>query len=420
MAARIDTFLTIRAYDGRVQRPAKDEGMPASVDRGPAADTALLRIRRAARAPLGALLLVIAVLWLWAAIHGIVAGDSAIIPGLGAGGAYLVGALGAALALLALDWIVRGRTVVISHGTVAVTDRSLRGGRAWREPLANYTEIRAYRELRTHRAGVRSWYVVRLWHPEPAKAIELARAKDPALIERRARDWAGRLGPAAVLAATRTDHGSCQPWRATERDRRGDRAGKPLRRADRRSLRVATRYTARDPCGCRGHSWPCPRSSLYDTAIPRNVQASEAPSQDNDASLGIGQGRRGRPSAAQDRKGQLRRTAKKRGSDREGQLRKTAKEPAAVGPGQRPHRDLIAPGTPERLTGWPGAGPQGTMAAARDSGGHWTTIVPETVGAAHGLTGAGRKDHGGGRGWLMDDRAPLRARRMRPKAVQRG
>jgi hypothetical protein len=151
-------------------------------------------IRRAARAPLGVLLLVIAVLWLGEAIHALLAADSAIVPGLGAGGAYLVGALGVALAVLALDWMVRGRTVVISQGAVAVTDGSLRGGRAWREPLANYREIRAYRELRTHRAGVRSWYVVRLWHPEPAKAIELARAKDPALIEWRARDWARRLG----------------------------------------------------------------------------------------------------------------------------------------------------------------------------------------------------------------------------------
>jgi hypothetical protein len=108
--------------------------MPASVDRGAAADSALLRIRRAERAPLGALLLVIAVLWLWAAIHGLVVGDSAIVPGLGAGGAYLVGAFGVALALLALDWMVRGRTVVIGHGAVAVTERSLRGSRAWREP----------------------------------------------------------------------------------------------------------------------------------------------------------------------------------------------------------------------------------------------------------------------------------------------
>jgi hypothetical protein len=151
-------------------------------------------IRRAGRAPLGALLLVIAVLWLGAAIDGLVTSDSAIVPGLGAGGTYLVGVLGVALALLALDWIARRRTVVISRGAVAVTDRSLRGGPAWREPLANYRKIRAYQELRTHHAGVRSWYVVQLWHPDPAKAIELARAKDPALIERCARDWARRLG----------------------------------------------------------------------------------------------------------------------------------------------------------------------------------------------------------------------------------
>jgi hypothetical protein len=83
--------------------------MRASVDTGLAADTALLRIRRAARAPLGALLLVIAVLWLGAAIHGFVASDSAIVPGLGAGGTYLVGVLGVALALLALTgWLGGG------------------------------------------------------------------------------------------------------------------------------------------------------------------------------------------------------------------------------------------------------------------------------------------------------------------------
>ncbi len=68
-------------------------------------------IRRAERAPLGMLLLVIAVLWLGAAINGLVGRKSEIVPGVGAGGVYLVGALGVALALLALDWMVRGRTV---------------------------------------------------------------------------------------------------------------------------------------------------------------------------------------------------------------------------------------------------------------------------------------------------------------------
>ena len=202
--------------------------MRASVDRGPAADTPLLRIRRAERAPLGMLLLLIAVLWLGAAIHELVAGDSVIVPGFGAVGAYPVGAVGVALALLALDWMVRGRTVVISQGAVAVTDRSLRGSRAWREPLANYGELRAYRELRTHRAGVRSWYVVRLWHPEPAKAVELARAKDPALIEQHARDWARRLG--LPLSREQYEPAGAATGRAERRSEMGAAvlAGKPL------------------------------------------------------------------------------------------------------------------------------------------------------------------------------------------------
>jgi hypothetical protein len=198
--------------------------MQATVDRGPAADTTCSGYGAPPAAPLGALLLVIAVLWLGAAIHGVVAGDPAIVPGLGAGGAYLVGALGVALALYALDWMVRGRTVVISQGAVAVTDRSLRGSRAWREPLANYREIRAYRELHTHRAGVRSWFVVRLWHPEPAKAIELAREGSGA--DRAAgAALGGAHRPAAVLAAVRTGRGGCRPCRATERDRRSGPGG---------------------------------------------------------------------------------------------------------------------------------------------------------------------------------------------------
>jgi hypothetical protein len=143
---------------------------------------------------LGALLLAIAMLWLAGAVSGFVGGNLTIIPGLGTAGACLAGALGVAFALIAVDWMVRGRTVVIGRATVAVTDRSLRGGSSWREPLANYREIRACREQRAYRSGVRTWYLVRLWHPEPAKAVELARAKDPARIEQRAREYAQRLG----------------------------------------------------------------------------------------------------------------------------------------------------------------------------------------------------------------------------------
>jgi hypothetical protein len=169
--------------------------MPASVVAEAERDGgAPLLIRRADRAPLRGLLLVVAILWLAAAVSGLFGGDLTIIPGLGAAGAWLAAALGAAFALIAVDWIVRGRTVVIDRGTVAVTDRSLLGGSSWREPLANYRELRACREQRSYRSGVRSWYLVRLWHPEPGKAVELARAKDPARIEQRARNYAQRLG----------------------------------------------------------------------------------------------------------------------------------------------------------------------------------------------------------------------------------
>ena len=85
---------------------------------------------------MGALLLVLAGLWIGTAVDGLSAGNPAVVPGLGSFGAYLAGALGAALGVLALDWLVGGRTVVISHGMVRVAERSLRGRRAWREPLA--------------------------------------------------------------------------------------------------------------------------------------------------------------------------------------------------------------------------------------------------------------------------------------------
>jgi hypothetical protein len=204
--------------------------MRASEDRGAAAcaGAAPLVIRRGERAPLGALLLLIALLWLGAALRGLAAGTPAIVPGLGLAGAWLAGALGAALALLALDWLVRGRTVVIGRGTVAVTDRSLLGRRALREPLANYTEIHVDRKVHSHRAGVRTWYTVRLAHPEPARALELARAKDPARIEQQARDWARRLGVPLCTPSYEAP--------ATESARHAERRGE-----------IAARNVAREP-----------------------------------------------------------------------------------------------------------------------------------------------------------------------------
>jgi hypothetical protein len=164
------------------------------VEPGVEATSAPPLIRRAGHAPLGALVLAIASVWLAAAISGTLAGRAAIVPGLGSSGAFWAGVVGAALAALALHWIVRRQTVVIDGGALVVSERSLLGGHTWREPLANYREIRGSTEQRPHRYGRRTWYIVQLSHPEAAKKLELARARDRAAIEALARDYARRLG----------------------------------------------------------------------------------------------------------------------------------------------------------------------------------------------------------------------------------
>jgi hypothetical protein len=151
-------------------------------------------IRSPGHPALAALLLVLASVWLGAAIRGALGGDLAIIPGLGDSGGYLAAAVGVALALLAVHWMLRRQTVVITRGALVVTERSLLRSRAWREPLSSYREIRCHVEQQRHRYGRRSWYVARLWHPEPGRRVELARARDLAMIEERARDCARRLG----------------------------------------------------------------------------------------------------------------------------------------------------------------------------------------------------------------------------------
>lgn len=170
--------------------------MSASGRRGQDANAtpAPLLIQRSPHAAVGALVLAVASLWLAITIRGALAGNPAIVPGLGSSGAYWAGALGAALAGLGLHWALRRQTVVIDRGALLVTKRSLFGRHSWREPLANYREIRGHIEQRPHRYGPRSWYVVQLWHPERAKRIELARARDRAAIEAHARDCARRFG----------------------------------------------------------------------------------------------------------------------------------------------------------------------------------------------------------------------------------
>jgi hypothetical protein len=155
---------------------------------------ASVSIRSPGHPGLVVLLLVLASVWLGAAIRGVLGGSPAIVPGLGASGAYGAAAVGVALALLAVQMMRRRQTVTIARGALVVSERSLLRSRTWREPLSSYRDIRCEVERQPHRYGRRAWHVVRLWHPEPGKTVELARARDPAAIEERARECARRLG----------------------------------------------------------------------------------------------------------------------------------------------------------------------------------------------------------------------------------
>jgi hypothetical protein len=160
----------------------------------PAEDAAAapITIRRRREAPLGGFLLAIAGLWIAVPLRRLL-DTSAAVPDLGAPGTIAAVLIGAALALLAVSWIVRCQVLVIDQGLVRMTDQRLSGNRVWEESLARYHGVRQRREQRPHHDGSRSWYIIEAWHPEPAKTVELARTKDPRLIERGAQLWARRL-----------------------------------------------------------------------------------------------------------------------------------------------------------------------------------------------------------------------------------
>lgn len=64
----------------------------------------------------------------------------------------------------------RGRSIEIDRGTVAVTERSLGGARAWSEPLAKYTGVSHH--VRASLSGLRQ--ELTLVHPDPSRSVLLA------------------------------------------------------------------------------------------------------------------------------------------------------------------------------------------------------------------------------------------------------
>lgn len=157
------------------------------------ATSGAVTIRHRSRALPGGLLLAIASIWLAASLGALHAGALEALPGTGAVGSVCVFAIGAALALIGVEWIARCRIVLLDQGRLRATERRLTGDRVFEESLARYHGLRLRREQLRHGYDRRTWYVVEAWHGDPAKTVELARSKDPRLVEQWAEDWARRL-----------------------------------------------------------------------------------------------------------------------------------------------------------------------------------------------------------------------------------
>jgi hypothetical protein len=157
------------------------------------AAAATITVRRRRDALLGGFLLAIAGFWIALPFRGLLLDASAAMPHSGGPGTIVPVLVGAALAILAVSWIVRCQVLVIDQGLVRMTDRRLTGLRVWEESLARYRGVRLRHERLPHRYGSRSCYVIEMWHPEPAKTVELERSKDPRLMERGAEVWARHL-----------------------------------------------------------------------------------------------------------------------------------------------------------------------------------------------------------------------------------
>jgi hypothetical protein len=123
--ASVDEMRVVRTI------PLAGSGDGASVhsQAEPVADaaTATIMIRRRRDALLGGFLLAIASLWIVVPLGGLLLDPSAGLPYQGNPGTVVAFLVGAALALLAVSWIVRCQVLVIDQGLVRMTDRRLTG-----------------------------------------------------------------------------------------------------------------------------------------------------------------------------------------------------------------------------------------------------------------------------------------------------
>ena len=148
--------------------------------------------------PIGALTLVIGMLWLAVALPALLGGRPFPIADLGRGGAWASLGIGIAFVLWGLRILLHRQTIRIGHDRVEVTIRSITGTTSWSEPLANYRGTVWRSEPIYRRDRRQTLHLVDLWHEDGARRVTLLSSTSEAA----ARDgwwaWAQELGLAAI------------------------------------------------------------------------------------------------------------------------------------------------------------------------------------------------------------------------------
>jgi hypothetical protein len=153
--------------------------------------------------PLGALVLVIGVVWLAVALRDVTAGGSTIA-GFGVAAAWVSLAIGAALALWGCRILVRRQSIRIGDHDIQVRVRHLLGETSWHESLRHYGGV-VWRSEPIRRRGVRQIvHLVELWHEDPSRTVTLLSSTAEQVAADAWQGWARRLGLAPIR------------WRAAE------------------------------------------------------------------------------------------------------------------------------------------------------------------------------------------------------------
>ena len=148
--------------------------------------------------PIGALTLIIGMLWLAVALPALLGGGAFPIAELGRGGAWASLGIGIAFVLWGLRILLRRHTIRIGHDRVEVTIRGIAGTTSWSEPLANYRGTVWRSEPIYRRDRRQTLHLVDLWHEDPSRTVTLLSSMSEVAARDAWQAWAQSLGIAAI------------------------------------------------------------------------------------------------------------------------------------------------------------------------------------------------------------------------------